>query len=148
MLCNDWWIWNLWWFFELWLNTQFDYTSGRMFLIIMWNLELLPVLAKIYLIVESRSQRLCIFQYGLGKSFRGQNAIIFLHFIPLMIFRGYFFIVFTYFVASMLELGNLEHQTRIQCGTLHEYVARHEEYLRMNRNRDVSSSEDDDVDHV
>ncbi len=48
----------------------------------------------------------------------------------------------------MLELGNLEHQTRIQGVTLHEYVVRHEEYLRMNRNRDISSSEDDDVEHI
>lgn len=111
-------------------------------------MELLPVLAKIYLIVESRSQRLCIFQYGLGKTFRGQNALILMHLCPLLVFRGYIFIVFTYFVASMLELGNLEHQTRIQGVTLHEYAVRHEEYLRMNKNRDVSSSEDDDVEHV
>lgn len=98
--------------------------------------------------IENRSQRLCIFQYGLSKNFRGLDAVLYLHILPLVLFRAFRFLAFTCYIGSMLELGNLEHQTRIQGDSLHAYVERQEEYSRMDKNWNRSSSEDDDVINV
>lgn len=126
---------------------QLGYSSGRMFLIITWIFAFLPILGKIYACLMSRSKRFCILEFGMN-GLRGQTGILTMNLLPLLVLRFYELLVLTSYISTILELGNLEHETKIQGMTLREYLRKHDEYLRMDRNRFASTTTDEDAENA
>ncbi|CAL8109514.1 unnamed protein product [Orchesella dallaii] len=124
----------------------FNYTSARTYLIVIWFLELVPVYMRLWLIVFSQSQRFCIFEYGyLRDGFKGLSFIFWLYLLPLILYRPYKILVLSCFIHSLFtSTGNLQLKKKIEEMTLKQYVAMQEGYLRMDKDRDKSSSADEE----
>ncbi|ODM94559.1 hypothetical protein Ocin01_12124 [Orchesella cincta] len=124
----------------------FSYTSARTYLVVIWVLELVPIYFRLGLIIVSQSQRFCIFEYGLSRNgFKGLTVAFWLYLVPLIFYRPYKILVLSCFIYSLFTTaGNLQLRTKIEEMTLKQYVAMQEGYLRMDKDRDKSSSADEE----
>jgi len=69
--------------------------------------------------------------------------MIYLHLLPVLVFRVYKCLVFSYFIQSLFTMvGHLTHDTKVQGVTLKEYKERQIAYLQMTSERDNTSSDE------
>lgn len=121
---------------------QFTYTSSRIYLIVIWHMELIPTLFRTGIAIAGRSKSLCIFEYAYDV--RGVTLLFFLHMVPLGAFRVYKKLVFSFCIYSLFTReGNLIKKLKLDGMTLPEYKQKQHETKHFDLDKEYVSSDSD-----